>query len=226
MLSIPGGLSTTTTSRSRNTIALSGRTPVRSLGACSSTITSAPGGTRDAGSRQRWPFTVTRPCVHSVRARDHAAPVCWRTTAATVGSTGRALGAGCARRSIVPPSASTTPGFAQRRVQLVDIGLDLLPAPFVDELPPSHVPRVGQAHAGRGQVALHVVDAFAEHDLYAVGALAVDHHVQRLAGFRYAYLDLLWVDGILKRAVHRGSERSSCRGAPARSSRRARGFRS
>src|SRR5882672_7286878 len=215
MLSIPGGLSTTTTSRSRNTIALSGRTPVRSFGACSSTITSAPGGTRKAESRHRWPFTVTRPCVHSSRARDHAAPVCWRTTAATVGSSGRTLGAGCARRGIFPAAASTTPGFAQRRIQLVEIGLNLLAAAFVDELAPSHASGVGQAHAGRGQVALDVVDAFAEHDLYPVGSLAVDHHVQRLPGFRYAYLDLLWVHRILNRGVHRGSERSSCRGAPA-----------
>src|SRR5438874_13314593 len=45
-----------------------------------------PGETRDAGSRQRWPFTVTRPSMHKPRARDHATPVRWRTTAATVGS--------------------------------------------------------------------------------------------------------------------------------------------
>jgi hypothetical protein len=29
---------------------------------------------------------VTHPSTHSRRARDHATPVCWRTTAATVGS--------------------------------------------------------------------------------------------------------------------------------------------
>src|SRR3989441_1816380 len=98
MLSIPAGLSTTTTSRSKYAIALSGRAPGRSLGARSSTTTTAPGGTRKAESRHRSPFTVTRPLLHRSRARDHAAPVCSRTIAATVGSGGLSLCAGCAGR--------------------------------------------------------------------------------------------------------------------------------
>src|SRR5258706_2166159 len=93
MLSIPAGLSTTTTSRSKNASALSGRGPIRSLGARSSTTTTAPGETREAESRQSWPFSVTRPCAHRSRARDHAAPVCSRTTAARVG--GLVLREGC-----------------------------------------------------------------------------------------------------------------------------------
>src|SRR6266705_1226139 len=97
MLSIPAGLSTTTTSRSKNAIALSGRAPARSFGARSSTTTTAPGATRKAESRHRSPFTVTRPSVHRSRARDHAAPVWSRTIAATVGS-GLILRAGCAGR--------------------------------------------------------------------------------------------------------------------------------
>src|SRR5882762_4197036 len=88
MLSVPGGLSTTTTSRSKYAIALSGKAPARSLAARSSTTTTAPGGTRKAESRHRSPSTVTRPSLHSSRARDHAAPVCSRTIAATVGSVG------------------------------------------------------------------------------------------------------------------------------------------
>src|SRR6266581_3625858 len=52
MLNIPAGLSTTTTSRSKYAIALSGRAPGRSLGARSSTTTTAPGGTRRAEARQ------------------------------------------------------------------------------------------------------------------------------------------------------------------------------
>ena len=63
-----------------------GSGPVRSLGAPWSTMTTVPGATRNAGSTQRRPFTVTRPSVQRPRARDHATPVCWRTTAATVGS--------------------------------------------------------------------------------------------------------------------------------------------
>src|SRR5882672_2219857 len=93
MLSIPAGLSTTTTSRSKNAIALSGRAPIRSFGARSSTTTTAPGETREAESRQSWPFSVTRPCAHRSRARDHAAPVCSRTIAARVG--GLILREGC-----------------------------------------------------------------------------------------------------------------------------------
>src|SRR6267378_5408952 len=93
MLSIPAGLSTTTTSRSKNAIALSGRAPGRSLAARSSTTTTAPGATRRAESRHRTPSTVTRPSVHRSRARDHAAPVCSRTIAARVG--GLILRGGC-----------------------------------------------------------------------------------------------------------------------------------
>src|SRR5437899_454202 len=88
-------------------------------------------------------------------------------------------------------AASTPPGLAQLRIELVQIGLDLLAAAFVDELPPPYAPGVGQAHPGRGQLALDVVDAFAEHDLYAVRALAVDHDVQGLPGFGYAHLYFL-----------------------------------
>src|SRR5713101_5479460 len=98
MLSIPTGLSTTTTSRSRNAIALSGRGPVRGFGARSSTTTTAPGETREAESRHRWPFTVTRPSAHRSRARDHAAPVWPRTIAATVRSGGLILRVDCAGR--------------------------------------------------------------------------------------------------------------------------------
>src|SRR5262249_43303701 len=94
-------------------------------------------------------------------------------------------------------SSSTTPGLAQRGVELVEIGLDLLPASLVDKFPAPHAPGVGQAHAGRRQLALDVVNAFAEHDLYPVGPLAVDHDVQRLPGFCYAHLDLLGVHRIL-----------------------------
>src|SRR6267154_831691 len=86
MLRIPAGLSTTTTSRSKYAIALSGRAPGRSFCARWSTTTTAPRGTRKAESRHRSPFTVTRPSAHRSRARDHAAPVCSRTIAASVGA--------------------------------------------------------------------------------------------------------------------------------------------
>src|SRR6185503_19113096 len=87
-LSIPAGLSTTTTSLSKKTIALSERGPGRCFGACSSTTRSASGAIRVVGSRQRSPLTVTRPSVQSFRARDQLAPRRSRTAAATVGCFG------------------------------------------------------------------------------------------------------------------------------------------
>src|SRR5687767_10177370 len=90
-LSMPAGLSTTTTSPSENTIASRASAPGRSFGPCSSTATTAPGETRAAGSVQRSPSTVTRPSTQSFFARDHAKPVCSRTTAATVGLPGESL---------------------------------------------------------------------------------------------------------------------------------------
>src|SRR3981081_1377282 len=119
MLSIPTGLSTTTRSRSKNTIALSGRAPVRSFGARSSTTTTAPGETRKAGSRQRSPFTVTRPSVHRSRARDHAAPVCSRTIAATVGGL---ILRGAGRGSLVVRVLTATPWALRPRRPLLDLG--------------------------------------------------------------------------------------------------------
>src|SRR5258706_1747495 len=116
MLSIPAGLSTTTMSRSKNAIALSGRAPVRSLGARSSTTPTAPGGTRKAESRQRWPFTIPRPSAHSSRARDHAAPVCSRTIAATVGGF-FSRGAGRGSRAL-----TATPWALRPRRRLLDLG--------------------------------------------------------------------------------------------------------
>src|SRR6266850_814176 len=118
MLSIPAGLSTTTTSRSKNAIALSGRAPVRSLGARSSTTTTAPGETREAESRQRSPFTVTRPSAHSSRARDQAAPVCSRTIAATVGGL---VSRGAGRGSLVR-ALTAAPWALRPRRPLLDLG--------------------------------------------------------------------------------------------------------
>src|SRR5260221_8001813 len=85
-VSIPGGLSTITTSRSEYTIALFASGPLSSFGPCWSTTTVASARMRAAGSRQRFPSTVTRPSLQSLRARDHETPVCSRTTAATVGA--------------------------------------------------------------------------------------------------------------------------------------------
>src|SRR5438876_154511 len=57
--SIPAGLSTTTTSLSKNRIALRASGSARSLGADSSTTTTASDETREAGSTRRSPSTLT-----------------------------------------------------------------------------------------------------------------------------------------------------------------------
>src|SRR2546426_1859359 len=55
-------------------------------------------------------------------------------------------------------------GLAQRRIEPVDIRLDLLAASLVDDLAPHHLADIGHCVAGRGQLALHAVDALAEQD--------------------------------------------------------------
>src|SRR5712664_2810378 len=65
-------------------------------------------------------------------------------------------------QGLVRQGRSTPPGFAQLRIELVQIGLNLLAAALVDQLPPSDAACVGQAHPGRSQLALDIVDAFAE----------------------------------------------------------------
>jgi len=65
----------------------------------------------------------------------------------------------------------------------VDVRLDLVAAALVDDFPAHDAAGVGEAVAGRGELALDAVDAFAEHDLDAGGALAEDHDFEELAGF-------------------------------------------
>src|SRR3970282_382274 len=86
---------------------------------------------------------------------------------------------------------STSAGFPHGRIEPVDIGLDLLAAPLVYDLPPHHRRGIGQPVAGRRQRALDVVDAFADHHLDMLGPLVVHHDLDDLPGFRYPYLDLL-----------------------------------
>src|SRR5437879_7997264 len=54
-------------------------------------------------------------------------------------------------------------GLAQRRIEPVDIRLDLLAASLVDDLAPHHLADIGHCVAGRGQLALHAVDRSEEH---------------------------------------------------------------
>src|SRR3990170_3760002 len=86
---------------------------------------------------------------------------------------------------------STPAGFPHGRIEPLDIGLDLLAAPFVHDLPSHHRPGVGKPVAGRRQRALDVVDAFADHHLDMLGPLVEHHDLDDLPGFGYPYLDLL-----------------------------------
>src|SRR5437879_4222410 len=82
------------------------------------------------------------------------------------------------------------PGFTQRRIKPVDIRLNLLATPLVDDLAPHDLADIGHAVASRGQLALDVVDAFAEDHVDPLGALVQDHDLDGLSAFG-AYLDFL-----------------------------------
>ena len=101
-------------------------------------------------------------------------------------------------------SLSPAAGFPQRRVELVDIRLDLLAAPLVDDLPPHHRSGVSEAISSRRQRALDVMDAFPDHDFDVLGPLVQHHDVDGLPGFGYPYLDLL--------DVHKKQEVGTCIG--------------
>lgn len=114
------------------------------------------------------------------------------------------------RRSPRILAGSARPGLAQGGVTDVEVRLDLRAAPLVDELPAHDAPGVSQTVPGRGQLALDAVDAFTDHNLYPVGALAQDHDVQGLPGFR-SYLDLLCIHRLITSASWIASARPQAR---------------
>src|SRR5438309_1341971 len=83
-------------------------------------------------------------------------------------------------------------GLAQRRIEPVDIRLNLLATSLVDDLAPHHLADIGHAVAGRRQLALDVVDALAEHHVDPFRPLVQDHDFYGLPAFG-AHLDLLVV---------------------------------
>src|SRR6267143_3963746 len=83
-------------------------------------------------------------------------------------------------------------GLAQRRIEPVDIGLNLLATALVDNFPSHHLADVGHAVAGRNKLALDVVDAFTEDHFDPLGPLVQDHDFDGLTAFG-ADLDLLVV---------------------------------
>src|SRR6267378_6755455 len=84
------------------------------------------------------------------------------------------------------------PGFTQRRIKPVDIRLNLLATPLVDDLAPHYLADIGHAVASRRQLALDVVDAFAEHYVDPFRPLVQDHDLDGLPVFG-AHLDFFIV---------------------------------
>ena len=99
---------------------------------------------------------------------------------------------------------STASGFAQDRIEPVDIRSDLIAAALVDDLAPHHTTSVGLPGAGRSQLAPHAVDTLSEHNLYPFGALVQNHDLHGLAAFGHtdgnlfvvhtAHANALWGD--------------------------------
>ena len=80
-------------------------------------------------------------------------------------------------------------GIAQRRIDPVDVRLHRRARSFVDDFASHCIAYVGLRVTRRRQLAPDAVDAFAQDDLNAVGALVQDHDVEELPAFGYAYLD-------------------------------------
>src|SRR6267143_7267640 len=94
-------------------------------------------------------------------------------------------------------------GLAQRRIEPVDIRLNLLAASLVDDLAPHDLADIGHCAAGRGQLALDAVDALAEHYVDPFRPLVQDHDLDGLAAFG-AYLDFFIVHEVL--ILHEGAQ--------------------
>src|SRR6266480_4534802 len=74
-------------------------------------------------------------------------------------------------------------GLAQRRIEPVDIRLNLLATSLIDDLAPHDLADVGHCVASRSQLALDAVDAFAEHYVDPFCALVQDHDLDGLSAF-------------------------------------------
>ncbi len=98
-----------------------------------------------------------------------------------------------------PPTSNGQPDALARarpahlRVELLQVGLHLVAAALVDDLPPHDAAGVGHAVARRGQHALHVVHALADHHFDGLLALAEDDDLHRPAGLGLPHGDLLIV---------------------------------
>src|SRR5205823_646288 len=96
-----------------------------------------------------------------------------------------------------PASRLASPGIPQRRIDPVDIRLDLRATALINDLSPTHGSDVGQLVSGRAQGASDAVDAFTENDLDAFRALVENDQVHGLSAFGDAHGDFFVVHGLL-----------------------------
>src|SRR5467141_5147231 len=80
-----------------------------------------------------------------------------------------------------PRQLLARPGLAQRRIEPVEIRLNLRAASLVDDLAPHDLADIGHGVAGRSQLALDAVDALAEHYVDPFGPLVQDHDLDGLS---------------------------------------------
>src|SRR5438876_7948447 len=95
------------------------------------------------------------------------------------------------------PARSASPEFAYAYIEPFEIGADLIASPLVHDLAPHCVADIRRAGASGRQSAPHAVDAFTEHDLDSIDALAQDDDIQGLPRRSHPNLDFLVVHTIV-----------------------------
>lgn len=108
--------------------------------------------------------------------------------------------------SAMPLAAS---GFAHDWIEPIDVGLNLVATAFVYDLAPHHAADVGEPGAGRSQFAPDTVHALTEDNLYPLGSLAQNHHLQGLAAFGHTNSNFFIVHMVMMVCSGRASPLSS-----------------
>src|SRR5947199_3176426 len=104
----------------------------------------------------------------------------------------------------IPIRPSAPLEIATCRLRLVDVGLHLVASSLVDDFTSPNIPHVGLSGTRRRQLALDVVDAFADDDLDVTRTLAQDHDLEQLSAFRDTHLDFFRVHAAPKRDAASG----------------------
>ena len=83
--------------------------------------------------------------------------------------------------------------MAQRRIEPVDVSLNVGATAFVDDFTAHDAPGIGERVAGRRQRATDAVNAFAEHDFDSLDAFVQDYELESLARVGDAHGDFFIV---------------------------------